>query len=428
MKIKLLSFLFVLALLAACKEDPDPIIEVSKSTLQAGKLSANFKIDVTSNSEWSAESSQPWCVLSTHTGSQNKQLTITLEPNAGSARTAIVLLKAGKTSQSINIEQSDNYLLPVIFHVLYDNASDDKQYVPAARLSHILDVCNTNYRAKTNPISPDMDLLFTLATEDPNGKELAEAGVEHIQVENSKIDCEVFMNGDLSDNSFYADKLWDPNKYINVFVYTFTEDNTLGISHLPYAPTTSPLNGLYTTDHFSSGQKPNYPHCVSINNTHIYVESDAATYYTSDVTVTLSHELGHYLGLHHAFTEVDEKDATGKVIGTIWDTCQDTDYCEDTPTYNSVEYNKEVNIYLTTTPREQRKLIDLATRKNCEGTAFVARNIMDYAFCYSDQFTNDQRNRINHVLNNSPLIPGADARVVSRSVDDLPVPPIFFKK
>ena len=36
----------------------------------------------------------------------------------------------------------------------------------------------------------------------------------------------------------YTKYLWDPNKYINVFVYLFDEDNdeseVLGISHMPY--------------------------------------------------------------------------------------------------------------------------------------------------------------------------------------------------
>ena len=37
---------------------------------------------------------------------------------------------------------------------------------------------------------------------------------------------------------------------------------------------------------------------------------------------------------------------------------------------------------------------------------FISYNIMDYAISYSNQFTQNQRERIRHVLSYSPLIPG----------------------
>lgn len=45
-----------------------------------------------------------------------------------------------------------------------------------------------------------------------------------------------------------------------------------------------------------------YPHCVSINNDYIYDHD--AYYSSSDIVATLTHELGHYLGLRHAFSEM----------------------------------------------------------------------------------------------------------------------------
>lgn len=57
--------------------------------------------------------------------------------------------------------------------------------------------------------------------------------------------------------------------------------------------------------------------------------------------MTLAHELGHYLGLHHVFAE--EKNDKGY---TSIDDCQDTDYCEDTPSYNILEYNKMLTQYI----------------------------------------------------------------------------------
>lgn len=57
---------------------------------------------------------------------------------------------------------------------------------------------------------------------------------------------------------------------------------------------------------------------------------------------------------------------------------------------------------------------------------FTSHNIMDYAFSYSDQFSNDQRNRIRHVLTYSPLIPGpkkgqTQTRTAAEGPLDLPI-------
>ena len=41
---------------------------------------------------------------------------------------------------------------------------------------------------------------------------------------------------------------------------------------------------------------------------------------------------------------------------------------------------------------------------------FISYNIMDYAISYSNQFTQNQRERIRHVLSYSPLIPRTEER------------------
>ena len=76
-----------------------------------------------------------------------------------------------------------------------------------------------------------------------------------------------------------------------------------------------------------------FPYCVSINSLFINEESTGNTYNTADITVTLAHELGHYLGLHHVFSETENKNS-----------CEDTDYCADTPTYNkSIRYGLRIH-------------------------------------------------------------------------------------
>lgn len=104
------------------------------------------------------------------------------------------------------------------------------------RLTDILKTVNKLYKDKTQSV--DMNLTFTLASTDPNGKTLTSPGIEYIQWKDDyPIDCDKFMEDDTTKGGVgYVNYLWDPNRYINVMIYNFTNDpqsntTTLGISH-----------------------------------------------------------------------------------------------------------------------------------------------------------------------------------------------------
>ena len=156
-----------------------------------------------------------------------------------------------------------------------------------------------------------------------------------------------------------------------------------------------------------------FPLCVSINSLYINEESTSTKYNTADVTVTLAHELGHYLGLHHVFAETNNG------------TCEDTDYCKDTKSYNKQEYDSNCD-YIYENERAKYTFENLVKRTGCDGIEFISYNIMDYAISYSNQFTLNQRERIRHVLSYSPLIPGPkkgdiDTRALNEGPLDLPI-------
>lgn len=105
-------------------------------------------------------------------------------------------------------------------------------------------------------------------------------------------------------------------------VYNFANEpgsntTTLGISHLPF--TTKGANSLAGLSEINVSRLElknlSFPYCVSINSRFINEESTVTTYKPADITVTLAHELGHYLGLHHVSPK--QKEETVVKIPTI---------------------------------------------------------------------------------------------------------------
>lgn len=323
-----------------------------------------------------------------------------------------------------------HYELPVIFHVLYKDKNDKTQYLSASRLKEIIEKVNKVY-ANTNG-SVDMNLEFKLATTDENGKELATPGVEYVAwPETYPIDCMEFMS---NDENKYTKYIWEPTKYINIMMYNFEsedgETTTLGISQFPYTPEgehhlVGTLNGVRDNVSYTKAQLM-YAYCVSINSLFINEESTATAYNQNDIVATLTHELGHFLGLRHVFSEkdveVEEENADGttsKGTTTDTDSCEDTDYCEDTPSYNKTEYDNYTDYVFTNfykSAADGKKVYNmLITRKSCTGEEFTSTNVMDYAFSKNDAFTPNQRDRVRQVLMYAALMPGYKYKVSSRT-------------
>lgn len=401
----------LILLFTNCKDsdtDPTELILSESSFSNISSSGEEFDIDISCTNAWTVSNPTSWCNVTPEKGTGNQKISLSVGANLETtSRTTTITISSGRTKKTIEVSQEGatstinnyHYELPVIFHVMYQNEKDPLQYVSQTRLAEILSMVNEMYKNEVNSVN--MNLTFTLADTDPNGASLDNPGVEYVQwTESYPIDCEKFMN----DNSgSYVKYLWDPNRYINVMIYNFSADEssgttTLGISHLPFTTTgNNSMEGLNETSHSSLSLKNlKFPYCASINSLYINDQSFGNNYKTTDVTVTVAHELGHYLGLHHVFTELDDDDTNS---------CEDTDYCEDTPSYNKQAYN-DYYTYIVKHDAPKNFFAKLVKRTNCSGSEFISYNIMDYAISYSNQFTNDQRNRIRHVLTYSPLIPG----------------------
>lgn len=419
MKIQLfLLFLFVCSLMGCKHSDPGPS-SLELSVASFGGISSGdtiLEVNITCPGKWTVQSNALWCLPDVVKGSGDYVLKLAIGTNIEEKqRTGRLTVTSGGTSRFVEVTQEASdmnvedyyYRIPVVFHVLYKDDLDSLQYVDRGRLAKILENVNRLYQRKVEGM--DMKLEFVLPEADPNGKPMEEPGVERVKWGTASMDCDEFMS---NERNKYTSLLWDPNQYINVMVYNFTSDGgrtvTLGISHLPYSVKgIHQLAGLNVSNYsIIKLSQLKYAHCVSINSLFIYDESDDTVYSTTDVNVTLAHELGHYLGLHHVFAEAAK--------GGVLDDCVDSDYCDDTPSYNKIQYDLDYEYYSKHEP-EKFTFENLVKRNNCSGEPFVSTNVMDYAVSYSNRFTDDQRGRIRHVLNYSPLIPGPKAGLTTRA-------------
>lgn len=390
--LQLSTLLLCLFLFSCSKSDNSSYLDVSPSEIQINANESTTTIHINSSSRWQATLNATWCKLDKMEGTTNSDVVLTIEANDTQAsRTAQIIFTSDGEQEAVSITQNgpENYSLPVIFHVLYKYQNDPTQYVSSERLAEILEQVNALVRKSSDASS--VQFQYVLATTDKNGKPLSTPGVEYIPFDQIPMDADLFMN---DNTNKYTHLLWDPNKYINVMMYQFTDNQTLGISHLPFTVRGgNSLSGLNETTYTTlSLSNLKFPYCVSINSKYINSRSTESKYDEGDVVVTLTHELGHYLGLLHVFSESNNN-------------CDDTDYCKDTPSYNRLAYEDYIRSMMPINSIMQ-SLPKLAERTNCSGSTFTSTNIMDYSFSYFNQFTADQYKRIHHVLNYSPLIPG----------------------
>ena len=322
------------------------------------------------------------------------------------------------------------YHLPVIFHVLYkdqnaiDKDNNRTQYISYNRLKELLDNVNDlyegrlyNYGKEGEAPSENIHVKFELALYDESGNKLSTPGVEYIKYSGDyPIDCNHFMSQKKGKNKI----IWDPNEYINVMVYNFKNTSatgvTLGISNIPYTSNGYPqIEGLEDSKNKELNKNNiSFEYCVSLNSLYIYYESSRyadvkankawKTYSSADANVTLAHELGHYLGLHHTFSE--QKSCDGSMESA--NNCDDTDYCTDTKSYNRIVYDKWLKEYYDKhkNPTDTLKMSEMIKRSNDKSEEWDSDNFMDYSVSLSFRFTPEQRDRIRQVLYYSPLIPG----------------------
>ncbi|WP_100376811.1 M43 family zinc metalloprotease [Chryseobacterium geocarposphaerae] len=257
--------------------------------------------------------------------------------------------------------------IPVVVHVIHSGEPyGTGANITDEQVQSQITVMNQDFRRmagtpgyNTNAVGADTMIQFALAKVDINGNPTN--GIDRVNL------C--YPDWSTGNINGYVKPLtiWDPTQYMNMWSVNFSDNTLLGYAQFP---SNSGLGGLNTSGGAANtdGVVANY---TTFGSTDYGAFPMNAPY---DKGRTMTHEVGHFLGLRHIWG--DDNDAT---------VCA-TDYCNDTPPAHEDNYS-------CTTPIA-----------SCTSGLFeMVENYMDYTndTCMNI-FTQNQKDRITAVMNNSP--------------------------
>ncbi|RZM19655.1 MAG: zinc metalloprotease, partial [Pedobacter sp.] len=264
--------------------------------------------------------------------------------------------------------------IPVVVHVIHaGQAYGTAPNITDTQVQSQITVMNNDYRKlagtsgfNSNPVGADVMIQFALAKVDPNGNPTN--GIDRVNL------CKAFWTTDEVDATVKPQTIWDPTQYMNMWSVQLggASANILGYAQFPSNPgiVGVPAGGAANTD----GVVANYATFGSSD----YDDGSFSLDAPYDKGRTMTHEVGHFLGLRHIWGDDDNTDPSGLSCAT--------DFCNDTPPAHKANGGCTVPI------------------ASCTAGLFeMVENYMDYTndTCMNI-FTLDQKARMTAIMNNSP--------------------------
>lgn len=261
------------------------------------------------------------------------------------------------------------YRVPIVVHIMHNNAAGQiggagNSNITDAQILSQIEVLNEDFRRKpntkgfnTNPVGADVMIEFCLADKTPNG--LPSTGINRVYYGSNVFDYRNYEEEVKLKGMSY----WPSDQYLNVWVTDM--QNILGYTIYPPGTNLPGLEAYVNTESTTDGCVIHYEAFGRVGQLTQYAEYGH----------TLTHEIGHWLGLLH-----------------IWgDELCGNDYIADTPTQAQSNFTLSIKCP--------------ATYSTCKGitTQDLNANYMDYSpdVCMNI-FTINQKERMRTALVNSP--------------------------
>jgi zinc-dependent metalloproteinase lipoprotein len=313
--------------------------------------------------------------------------------------------KTKERKSNSTAQRGGTYKVPVIIHVIHagDAIANGSVNIPYGQATSQIRVLNEDFK-RTNldasstraifaPKAGSLNITFELATVDPTGVPLSEPGVERINSQ-TRFSKSSWSTAEC-DATLKPQTIWDPARYANIWVVKFsgTDDTGLfGYAQFPEGSTLPgvPTGGTATTD----GCVINYRSFGSnykADGTPVtggpYMPATALISAGTDRGRTLTHEIGHWLGLRHIW---------GDLSGC--GNANSDDYCTDTP---DVTGSAPLNATCST-PQARNTCSTLESDYANADVADQIENYMDYsADICMNMFSVAQLARVETVLLNA---------------------------
>jgi len=275
----------------------------------------------------------------------------------------IQLNRLSRSGVSASSSRRAPYVIPIVVHVIHNGeAIGVGANISDAHVLSQIQVLNEDFRRMLNtngynehPDGADVNVEFCLAQQTPDG--CVTNGINRIDMSATSTTWSG-PDGN-TDTVLKPATFWDASKYLNVWSVNFESSGLLGFAQFPGGPANT--DGVVVGyQYFGSNDDPN----VTISG-------------NFNLGRTLTHEVGHYLGLYHTFQGGCAEAGGG-------------DLCADTPAVASSSSNSDIcNTGNDSCP----------TPIN---TPDMVENYMDYSqdSCMN-VFTNDQKARVIATLTGS---------------------------